>query len=193
MARKLTFAFALLFLATMLSGASFATVVPTQITFGPNTTGSINVGTTQATFNGGIQGINGYAWQANKPQGNFNLSSATLAYTNGNSPYTFGPNSQAFTVSIGPDTLTGWLSVQALFINAKYGFFAGAYQITSSTAGFVNTGFATGDVVDIDFVTYNGSLSSGEINPGSPVPEPGTIALVGSGLLAAAGMLRRKF
>jgi hypothetical protein len=193
MARKLTFALALFVLATLLTGASFATVVPTQITFGPNTTGSITVGTTQASFNGGIQGISGYAWQANRPQGSFNLSSATLVYTNGNSPYTFGPNSQAFTVSIGPDTITGWLSVQALYINAKYGFFAGAYQITTSTQGFINTGFAPGAVVDIDFVTYNGSLSSGEINPGAPVPEPGTIAMVGSGLLAAAGMLRRKF
>ena len=192
MARKLTLTVALLVLAMAFTSVSFAAVVPTQITFGPNTTGSITVGTTQASFNGGIQGIKGYAWQANKPQGSFDLSSATLTYTNGNSPYTFGPNSQGFTVSIGPDTLTGWLSVQALYINAKYGFFAGAYQITSSTAGFINTGFAPGAVVDIDFVTYNGSLSSGEINPGSPTPEPGTIAMVGSGLLAAAGMLRRK-
>jgi hypothetical protein len=88
--------------------------------------------------------------------------------------------------------LTGLLSIQALFINGKWGFFAGAYDITSSTAGFVNTGFATGDIVDIDFVTYKGKLSSGEIIPQAPVPEPGTIAMFGSGLLAAAGMLRRK-
>src|SRR5664279_4638865 len=192
MARKLTLTVALLVLAMAFTGASFANVIPTQITFGPNTSGSINVGTTAATFNGGILGISGYAWQANRPQGNFNLSSATLNYANNNSPYTFGPNNQAFTVNIGTDTVTGWLSVQALFINAKYGFFAGAYKIATSTAGFVNTGFAPGAVVDIDFVTYNGQLSSGEINPSAPTPEPGTIAMVGTGLLAAAGMLRRK-
>src|SRR5664279_2107914 len=192
MARKLTLAVALLVLAMAFTGASFANVIPTQITFGPNTNGSITVGTTAATFNGGIQGISGYAWQASSPQGTFNLSSATLNYTNSNSPYTFGLNNQAFTVSIGPDTMTGWLSVQALFINAKYGFFAGAYKINTSTSGFINTGFSPGAIVDIDFVTYNGQLSSGEINPGVPTPEPGTIAMVGTGLLAAAGMLRRK-
>ena len=192
MARKFTLTVALLALAMAFAGASFATVIPTQITFGPNSNGSINVGTTSASFNGGIQGISGYAWQPNSPQGNFNLASATLNYANNNSPYTFGPNSQAFTVNIGTDALAGWLSVQALFINAKYGFFAGKYNIATSTSGFINTGFSPGAIVDIDFVTYNGQLSSGQINPVSPTPEPSTIAMVGSGLLAAAGMLRRK-
>ena len=185
MARKLTFALALLVLVTAITGASFANVIPTQITFGPNTTGSVSIGTTAAVFTA----IAGNAYQGNSA-GNFWISGATLDYANSNSPYSFGPNSQVFTVSIGPDTMSGWLDVQALYINGKYGFFAGEYLITSTTAGFSNTGFGLG-VVDIDFVTYKGNLSSGQINPSS-VPEPGTIGLVGSGLLAAAGMLRRK-
>jgi hypothetical protein len=86
--------------------------------------------------------------------------------------------------------MSGWLNVQALFINSKYGFFAGNFDITSTTPGFAAIGFGKG-LADIDFVTYKGLLSSGEINSPS-VPEPGTIALVGSGLLAAAGMLRRR-
>jgi hypothetical protein len=187
MTRKLIFSISLVALAVALTSASFANVVPTQITFGPNTTGSVTIGNTSATFTP----ITGYAYQG-LPAGTFSLSGATLNYANNSSPYSFGPNSQTFTVSIGPDTLTGLLSIQALFINGKWGFFAGAYDITSSTAGFVNTGFATGDIVDIDFVTYKGKLSSGEIIPQAPVPEPGTIAMFGSGLLAAAGMLRRK-
>jgi len=48
----------------------------------------------------------------------------------------------------------------------------------------------------LNFVTDNGSgvimLSDGEIDPPVPVPEPGTIALVGSGLLVAAVLMRRK-
>jgi len=184
MARKLTFALALLVLATVFTGASFANVIPTQITFGPNTTGSVSIGNTADTFTP----ITGFAYQAG-PSGTFTLAGATLNYSNNSSPYSFVPNSQWFTVSIGPDTMTGWLSVEALFINGKYGLFAGAYNITSSTPGFVHTGFRPGQAT-IDFVTYQGQLSSGEINPS--VPEPGTIALVGSGLLAAAGALRRR-
>jgi PEP-CTERM motif len=185
MARKLTFAFALLVLVTAFAGASFANLIPTQITFGPNTVGSVSIGTTAAIFTS----ISGHAYQGSSA-GSFSLSGADLTYANHSSPYTFGPNSQTFTVTIGPDTMTGYMDVEALFINAKYGFFAGSYDITSATAGFRDTGFATGQVVDIDFVTYKGNLSSGELIPS--VPEPGTIGLVGSGLLAAAGMLRRK-
>jgi hypothetical protein len=187
MARKLIFVISIIALVTVLTGASFANLVPMQITFGPNTTGSVTIGTTAATFTP----ITGFAYQG-VPAGTFSMSGASLSYANSNSPYSFGPNSQTFTVSIGSNWMTGLLSVQALFINSKWGFFAGQYDITSSSVGFQQTGFAQGSVVDIDFVTYKGNLSSGEIIPGSPVPEPGTIAMVGSGLLAFAGMLRRK-
>lgn len=193
MSRTLVGTLSLLLLAGVLSGVSYANVIPTQITFGPNITGTVTVGTTAAVFATGPHnsGFTGLAWQAGQPQGSFSLAGATLNYASGNNPYTFGINSQTFTVAIGSDTMTGLLDVQALFVSAKYGFFAGTYEITSSTSGFVQTGFPTGAVVDIDFVTYNNQLSSGEINP-VPAPEPGTIALMGTGLLGLAGFLRRR-
>ena len=187
MARKITFTLAaLLFLATMLTGASFANVIPTQITFGPNTTGSISVTSTYASFSS----VSGYSYQTVQA-GTFTLADNTIFFANGNSPYTLLPNSSWFTVDIGADSLAGWVSLDTMYSNGPFGFFTGKYSITSSTSGFVQTGFPVGASVDIDFVTYQGRLSSGEIIPA--VPEPGTIALVGSGLLAAAGMLRRKF
>jgi PEP-CTERM motif-containing protein len=73
-------------------------------------------------------------------------------------------------------------------ISPNYSFFAGSYLIASSTSGFVSAGFPVGATIDLDFVTHNGTLSSSEVVPAA-VPEPGTIALVGSGLLAAAGFL----
>jgi PEP-CTERM motif len=187
MARKITFTLAtLLFLATMLTGASFANVVPTQITFGPNTTGSISVTSTYATFSS----VSGFAYQSTQA-GSFSLGNNTVFFANGNSPYTLLPNSTWFTVDIGADSLAGWVNLDTMYLNGPFGFFTGKYSITSSTPGFVQTGFSAGSSVDVDFVTYKGRLSSGELIPA--VPEPGTIALVGSGLLAAAGMLRRKF
>ena len=187
MARKITFTLAaLLFLATMLTGASFATIIPTQITFGPNTTGSISVTTTQASFSG----VSGHAYQAVQT-GSFTLADNTVFFANGNSPYSLLPNSSWFTVDIGSEHLDGWVSLNAMYVNGPFGFFTGKYSITTSSQGFVQTGFRVGEAADIDFVTYKGGLSSGEVIPS--VPEPGTIALVGSGLLAAAGMLRRKF
>jgi hypothetical protein len=68
--------------------------------------------------------------------------------------------------------------------------FVGTFTVQTSTPGFASQGFKAGAVVDADFVTYAGHMSSGEIV--APVPEPATFALVGSGLLAAAGFLRRK-
>jgi PEP-CTERM motif len=186
MARKITFALALLFLATVFTGASFANIVPTQITFGPNTTGSVSVMPTYASFSG----VTGHAYQATQA-GGFTLANNIVFFANGNSPYTLLPNSSWFTVGIGTDSLTGWVDLNTMYVNGAFGFFTGKYWITSSTPGFVQTGFRANSSVDIDFVTYNGGLSSGEVLPS--VPEPGTIALVGSGLLAAAGVLRRKF
>ena len=188
MARKLSISLSLLALVLVLTSACFANIVPTQITFGPNTTGSVGITNTAVKF----ASVTGVAWQQNAPQGTFSLSGGTFHLTGiGPNTYTLGPNSQTFTINIGGGTLSGLMSVSALYVNSTYGFFAGSYVITSTSPNFVDTGFPVGATVDIDFVTYKGNLSSGEVNP-DPVPEPGTIAMLGSGLLAVGGVLRRK-
>ena len=37
-----------------------------------------------------------------------------------------------------------------------------------------------------------GTISSGEITGGTPAPEPASIALIGSGLLAIGGFVKRR-
>lgn len=92
------------------------------------------------------------------------------------------------------------------YFGVQYGTFNGspvtflASNGATATFGSTGSGYATPD-----FVTYNGSpinwvlITSPDyvLNVSSvsytPVPEPGTMAMLGSGLLAAAGAFRRRF
>jgi hypothetical protein len=70
-------------------------------------------------------------------------------------------------------------------------FLQGTYTITSATLGFANTGYPLGATVEAGFIANGGKVSSGELVPDA-VPESGTIALMGFGLLGLAGYLRRR-
>ena len=195
MTRKLSICIALLVTALVLTGASFATVVPTVILFGgPITSGAIAVGPNSAVFSS-APAVQGYAAQAGAP-GTFTLSGATVHLTSGHAT-TLAPNSQVFTVTIGQNSLTGNLTLVGMtplvFNNINFGTaFGGVLDITQSTWGFLQTGFPVNSQVLVDFtIQPNGQFSSGEVAP-DPVPEPGMMVLFGSGLLAAAGMLRRR-
>ena len=110
-----------------------------------------------------------------------------------NGVYTLASNAEAFAVKIGASTLTGTLSLDTVTSPASVvPTFIGTFTVTGATGGFPSTGFHVGYVVDTDFLAYKGAVSAGEIVP-DPVPEPGTIALLGSGLLGLAGVLRRRF
>lgn len=182
----------ILVLAGVLSGVSYANPIATQITFGPSTTGSVTSSTSAVKFSGGVSG---WAWQGSNGSGSFTLANANIAVTGGsNGVYTLASNSEAFTVTIGTSsTLTGTLSLDTVTSPASTTpTFIGAITVTGATGGFPTTGFHVGDMVDTDFIGYKGTVSAGQIVP-DPIPEPGTIALLGSGLLGMAGVLRRRF
>ena len=175
MARKLIFTISLLVLATVLTGASFANNIPTDVIFGTSNAGWISVTANSVAFGGGVHGT---AYQGQ------NVGTYAISDSSNSMP--------AVTVTVGSDTLVGTFSVTTFtIISSKLSVLSGTFDVTGATPGFVDTGFPLGAMVDADLQIYSGRVSSGEI-VADPIPEPGTIAMVGSGLLIAAGVLRRK-
>jgi PEP-CTERM motif len=189
MSRKLIGMLSIFVLAGVLSGVSYANPIPTQITFGPSSGGTVTTGITTETFSG----VWGWAYQgANSGNPGFNLANETLTVTGGGGGfYTLAANADNFTIQIGVNSLSGTLSLDTVTLQSPLALFVGTLTINSSSPGFQSSGYPTGAVVNADFVTYKGNLSSGEITPS--VPEPSSLALLGTGVLGLAGVIRRKF
>lgn len=183
MLRKLIGAISIVALLIVLGGVSYANVI--QITIGQSTTGTAAATNNGTSFSGGVSG---FAYQGSNT-GTYWLSNATLTGTGCNFVCTLSANSETLTVAIGSETLVGILSLDTEALDA---FLQGSLYISSSTPGFASIGYAPGNTVAADLVVAGGRISSGEIQTDS-VPEPGSIALVGSGLLAIAGVLRRRW
>ena len=219
MSRKLIGMLSLLLLAGVLSGVSYANASPAQISFGPSPFNSVTFahsGSPGETVS--FSGVSGPASLFNGVttvgSGTFTIGNATVALTgpDGFGGYLVAPTPLSFTVTIGTDSLVGILTLEDVSSGQSWApQFLGNLFISSATSLFSNNSFIAGRTVDTDFAVYigrsaktvnqlwtgpgssSGYVSLGEVTPDSSVPEPGTIALMGTGLLGLAGYLRRRF
>lgn len=190
----------------------------TQITIGNSTSGTVTFagqGTTTVSFVGSCASssrncVSGYAYLGSNA-GTYNMwitgSNPTLSATG--SPDVFAVNMNGgtlhFSFSLGSSTFAGTITLTTLKDGTLAPQFLGSLSVTSATGLFAGI-YAPGQTIPFDMTislpkgptvgqvnaaggSTSGSVSSGEI---IPAPEPGTIALLGSGLLAVGGFLKRR-
>jgi hypothetical protein len=175
MHRKLLLVFAAIAVTVVLGlSSAYADTISLGDSCATNSISS--TGSAPPTVTGSATGCTGQ-WEQNP-------TSTTLSWqiTGGTGLTITGANSMTGTIKwSNAETTTDPVSGAAVLT------LIGALTVTS-VSGFSNE-FKTNGVYPIDLTLRNGIISSGEI---PPVPEPGTLTLLGTGLIAAAGFLRRK-
>jgi hypothetical protein len=205
-------------LALLVLSMGTLAVAQTQITIGNSTSGAITfsgAGTSTIAFVGSCgfaNCVSGYAYLGSSA-GTYNM------WITGNNP-TFTATSDAnlfavnmnggtlhFSFSLGSSSFAGTITLTTLKDGTLAPQFLGSLNVTSATGVFAGV-YAPGQTLPFDMTialpsgsalvdqvnaglaaSTSGSVSSGEI---IPAPEPGTIALLGTGLLAVGGFLKRK-
>lgn len=146
-----------------------------QISLGDSCTGTLSVvGTVDPTVTGPLTNC----------RATFELGANTTIV----SPWSLSANGTGFAIGSGSNTLSGTIDWD----------FAGTAGPITTIVGNLLVGTVTGFdgayaqghlyPIDIEIITRTGYVSGGEI----PVPEPGTLTLLGTGLITMAGFLRRK-
>ncbi len=212
---KKLFLMVILLASLLVLGLPFAAHA-TSITFGASGNAITFTGNGTGTVGVSTSGLSGSAFFDTDALGTYSLGATS--FTAGPQYLSLFPasdNSGTFSFTGGDgDSLTGTIHWTVIQDNTTQPKFFGVLVIgtVSGDAAFMSN--FSGSLANIDFITNQLSIggvtgvtldalaatttsatatvSAGEVNPVNPVPEPGKLALFGSGLLGLGGLIRRK-
>ncbi len=142
-------------------------------------------GTTCSTLPSGVTGSNPYGWQFNSPSGTFYDLNMLSGQAGGWDCSGLGGGACNLAGAIVNDSATG--TSGGLFTATHNPYLTGPVYFTFDVTSDNGSTVGVGDFTNVE-LTWG---TNGEV--ASPVPEPASLALFGSGLIGIAGMLRRRW